>query len=541
MKYSGIVVDDCVKLINADGNYNKRIKESIDKLAESIESRGHKLLSSYKGNKTEVLIDFKCGHEPRMVTPKDYKKKNGVGCDRCSGHSSEQAREDFFKQLKDKGHILLSEYINNTEEVLIDFKCGHEPSKKTPKAYKLGQECARCNGHSPEQAKEDFFKMLEDNGHELLSDYVNNTHEVLIDFKCGHEPSKKAPKKYKKGIYCVRCNGHSPVQAKEDFFKMLEDNGHELLSDYVNNTHEVLIDFKCGHKPYMRTPKEYKSGRVCPRCGNNSDPKVAKEDFLAILKSNGHRLLSKYIDNTTMVLIDFKCIHKPSTVTPKFYKRGNGLCKKCNLNKDWYKQSEESLKSLLEKVKNNNHKLLSKYIDTNTKVLIDFNCEHNPSWVYPHRYKNGQKCQQCNKVNSRGEIVIKGYLKENKLRFKPQFTFDDLVYKGKLRFDFAVYKDKELYTLIEFDGRQHFTLVDHMGGEDYFKEIQMKDKLKNDYCLENNTRLIRIKYTKFDEIGYILEQELAIDSENSSDVISFYPKVGYYDSSLEEQLDLELV
>jgi len=540
MKYRGIEIDDSIKLINSDGSHSKRIRESIDKLADTLEARGHRLLSSYKGTNEYVLIDFKCGkHESASITAKAYKKSGE--CPKCSGRSSEQAKEDFFAKLKENGNELLNEYIDNTTKVLIDFKCGrHESASITPKAYKKSGECPKCSGRSSEQAKEDFFAKLKENGHELLNEYINNTTKVLIDFKCTHEPSKKSPKGYKKRQVCSKCSGASPIQAREDFFQMLEDNGHELLGDYIDNTTKVMIYFKCKHEPYARTPKEYKNERMCPRCGNNSDPKVAKEDFFAILKSKGHRLQSKYIDNTTDVLIDFKCIHKPSTITPKLYKRGNGSCKKCNLSKGGQKQNEDSKKSLIEKVKRNKHKLFSKYIDTSTKVLIDFNCGHNPSWVSPHHYKNGRACQQCNKKYSRGEVVIKNYLKRSKLIFKQQYTFKDLTYKGKLRFDFALFKDNELHMLIEFDGRQHFEPVNGWGGKEGFRIIQLKDKMKNDYCLENNIKLFRIKYTEYNNIESILEKELLSKLEHSRDVISFYPKLDYYESNFEEQLGVVL-
>ncbi|MFD1445791.1 hypothetical protein [Oceanobacillus profundus] len=419
MEYRGIKIDDCVKWRNADGSISQKIKTSIDKLADSLVSRGHKLLDTYKGNRTEVLIDFGCGHKPRMVVLKDYKRENGVGCDRCSGHS-------------------------------------------------------------PEQAREDFFIALEENGHELLSEYVDNLHKVLIDFKCGHKPRMVVPKDYKKenGVRCNRCSRHSPEQAKEDFFIALEGNGHELLSMYIDNKFKVLIDFKCGHHPSMTTPKDYKNEHRCRRCQYE--------------------------------------------------------------NSEWNKiQKENALKSLMEIVKRNEHELLSKYIGIKTMILIDFKCGHEPSWIMPSHYRNGQECQQCSRNDSKGEVRIKYFLEKNKLNFKGQFTFKDLVYIQKLRFDFAVIKDRKPQILIEYDGEQHFIATEFMGGEKKLRENQIRDKMKNGYCVKNNIRLIRIKYTDFNNIESILEKEL-LNGETISrrGVISFYPKVGYYDNSFEEQLSL---
>lgn len=47
------------------------------------------------------------------------------------------------------------------------------------------------------------------------------------------------------------------------------------------------------------------------------------------------------------------------------------------------------------------------------------------------------------------------------------------------------------------------------GGERSFRILQKHDKIKNDYCLQNAIRLIRIPYTDYDNIDEILNDELA--------------------------------
>ena len=48
---------------------------------------------------------------------------------------------------------------------------------------------------------------------------------------------------------------------------------------------------------------------------------------------------------------------------------------------------------------------------------------------------------------------------------------------------------------IEFDGEQHFR-SHYIWGEESFKLTQIRDKIKNEYCKENNIKLIRIKYNE---------------------------------------------
>lgn len=97
--------------------------------------------------------------------------------------------------------------------------------------------------------------------------------------------------------------------------------------------------------------------------------------------------------------------------------------------------------------------------------------------------------KSCGCVKSIGEEIIATILTENGIHFKKEYSFDDLIYKNKLRFDFAVFNsDGTLSHLVEFDGIQHF---EQTGWED-LKTIQFRDNLKNQYCLDNNIKLIRL-------------------------------------------------
>ena len=47
---------------------------------------------------------------------------------------------------------------------------------------------------------------------------------------------------------------------------------------------------------------------------------------------------------------------------------------------------------------------------------------------------------------------------------------------------------------IEYDGIQHFKAIECFGGIKSFKEQKIKDKIKNNFCISNNIKLIRIRY-----------------------------------------------
>lgn len=103
------------------------------------------------------------------------------------------------------------------------------------------------------------------------------------------------------------------------------------------------------------------------------------------------------------------------------------------------------------------------------------------------------------KIQSSGERRICNILQNLKLDFKEQVMFEDCRYRGFLKFDFAIYIDKQLYCLIEFDGKQHFEPIEWFGGQKSFEKTKIRDNIKNNYCKNNNIKLIRFDYKQTDE------------------------------------------
>ena len=97
------------------------------------------------------------------------------------------------------------------------------------------------------------------------------------------------------------------------------------------------------------------------------------------------------------------------------------------------------------------------------------------------------------------EEQIEKLLKENHINYKKEFCFSDLrtPKNGIPRFDFAIFNSEgKLLKLIEYDGEQHYKPLKIWGGEETFQYRQEIDKLKTEYCIQHNIKLLRIPYTQ---------------------------------------------
>jgi hypothetical protein len=109
----------------------------------------------------------------------------------------------------------------------------------------------------------------------------------------------------------------------------------------------------------------------------------------------------------------------------------------------------------------------------------------------------GQGCPTCKK--SKGEMKIERWLINKGIKYLPQASFPGC--KGKkypLRFDFFL---PDLNICIECDGNQHFEptqyfIADENNAIAKFKEIQLYDRIKNEFCISRGIKLIRIRYDK---------------------------------------------
>lgn len=234
-----------------------------------------------------------------------------------------------------------------------------------------------------------------------------------------------------------------------------------------------------------------------------------KEKFVEKAKKiHGDKYLyiGEYINSKTKIEIQCSICRDIYFQKPQSHLEGHG-CKKCAYLNNPINQVRITIKDFEDKCKKiheNKYVYFQDFKGTNHKITIycpKHDCTFN-QFAYAHSDKK-HSCPLCKRI-SKGEDSIIKLFKEWNFDFIKEKTFPNLIgEKGRLlRFDFYL---ECLNLIIEFDGPQHYKSIKWFGGDKYFKKIQENDKIKNQYCKDNNIEILRIKYNEdiFTQINYL--------------------------------------
>ena len=212
-----------------------------------------------------------------------------------------------------------------------------------------------------------------------------------------------------------------------------------------------------------------------------------------------YEILTTYINNREPILVRHKIYNKTFYVTPASLLKAK-RCKFCNKRI----VTQNMFQDILD----------SKYIKDEYEILKfkgpnDIVLRHNKcNTVFSPSYKSfikGHGCPKCLQTNL--ELEVEKILLRYNLIYETQYSFKDCKNINVLRFDFAVKNIKnELVMLIEADGQYHYQPI---YGEKRLKDVKKNDKIKDDYCKNNNIPLIRIPYFKICKAEHIIIPNLS--------------------------------
>jgi hypothetical protein len=192
-------------------------------------------------------------------------------------------------------------------------------------------------------------------------------------------------------------------------------------------------------------------------------------------------------------------------------------CPRCNdlNNANTLRKTQQEFVDEVFKCEGNEYSVVGEYFNSQTKLLMKHNICGTEWEITPSNFiYQANRCPICSDLHkSKGENKIKECLDKFNIIYSKQYRIKECKYKRALPFDFAIFDDEEktkLKYLIEFQGIQHF-VAQTFGGiskeraEDNLKYVQNNDKIKSEYCIKNNIKLIKISYWQFNEIETLIK------------------------------------
>ncbi len=274
-----------------------------------------------------------------------------------------------------------------------------------------------------------------------------------------------------------------PVPFTDNYKK----NGKLTPNDIVSGSHKkVWWICKKGHEWPATVNNRTQQKQNCPYC---TGLKTCKDNCLAVVNPE---LAKEWVHHKNYP-------STPYNISPNNSKKVWWKCKKGH---EWEARIDQrngkkyscpfcsgryaTLENNLQKINPNltkewhptkNLKLQPKDVTPNSGKKVwwkCFKCQHCWLTTIVHRTYDKSGCPKC--IESRGESSIEKILNKYNIKYEKQKKFINCRYKKLLSFDFYL---PDYNICIEFDGRQHFESIELFGGDEYLKNIQKHDKIKN--------------------------------------------------------------
>lgn len=281
----------------------------------------------------------------------------------------------------------------------------------------------------------------------------------------------------------------------EEFIKRAKQvHGTKYGYNLVNYTkNSIKVKIICSiHGEFLQTPNGHLDGKGCKKCATDlskiNQTKNTKHFIRKSILKHGEIYIyskSNYINARTKVIITCKKHGDFTKIPSEHYQRiGCPICA--------FDTTRLTINDIIEQFKTIHknkygYSQISYYRNDKTKVPII--CPlHGVFYQGTGTHKLGYGCPKCKE--SKGEREIRLLLEKNNIIYEFQKQFIGCNYKLPLKFDFYI---PNINLCIEYNGEQHYTPIKYFGLEK-FKNQQINDKIKMEYCQNNNIPLLVIKY-----------------------------------------------
>lgn len=295
-------------------------------------------------------------------------------------------------------------------------------------------------------------------------------------------------------------------ERKQDFLNRLKElyPDYELISDYVDHDTFITLKHKDGY--IWKTKPRYLNGkRQCKEVALKEKSKntvpYTKETILKRIEEKfpNDKYIIKFKDDeiknqSDKISVTHEKCNKTYDIDIKgFLSRKKG-CPFC------YGKSARDLDKINEEFKENEDLKDFECLSVTKKDghiygHVVHHCDKCKNYEFDIRIsdmlsKHEHRCKLCGLIDVESKDVkkIKKYLDDKHIKYKQEVKFKTCKDKKLLPFDFYL---TNYDLLVEYDGIQHFK---NSYGKESFEICKKHDKIKNDWCKENNKDLLRINY-----------------------------------------------
>ena len=287
---------------------------------------------------------------------------------------------------------------------------------------------------------------------------------------------------------------------KEEIINFInKDADYEFveLINYTNSKEKnIMVKHKLCNKEFLVSLEGWKKGNRPHRCEfHKTTNKKTTEEFKEQVKNltEDYEVIGEYVNKKTKIEFIHKSKQHKFRMNPDDFLSGC-RCSIC------YKKNKKTTEEFKEQVKNltEDYEVISEYINALTKIKIKHKTCGNEYFVRPNDFLSSEsRCPKCK--NYKNEKLIRSILIRNNINFEEQKSFEGCSFKNKLKFDFYI---PEHNTCIEYDGEFHFQ--NRFNNQQKFLTQKIRDQIKNNFCEENNIKLIRISFKEKNKIEEII-------------------------------------
>lgn len=369
---------------------------------------------------------------------------------------------------------------------------------------------------------------------------------VCNESKCGHKhrwiatPRDRIRSKVGGCPYCVGvrvCPCESTAAVALDRMKYWDWEKNKGINPWkvgpssVKKIHLICNRSECKHTHrWTTTIKNFTKRPICPYCTSgfkvcpcnsfaSKHPILLKQWDFENNKISPWEITEKSASRVFWVCPEKNCDHKEhihrweATVTSRvssLVKRGDytgcpwctgkgmalQFCE-CNsikklypeLMKEWDSENKE------------NPKEIPPFTDLKARwICTDQECKNKWKARISHRTREQTGCPKC--ASSKGEKEVRRVLNKvyDEKYIEQKSGFKTL---GNCSFDFYLIS-KSTECVIEYDGEHHFMPIEGWGGKGKFLRTYRSDERKNNFCIENGIRVLRIPYTMRNEVESLI-------------------------------------